>query len=81
MVKDSIFRPIYERQERRIHTGFDYKGQILKRTLSSQMFNSNSTFVTYLEQLEKIVYEWVEAVKQIKIYSNPAVDKYETKIR
>jgi hypothetical protein len=81
MVKDSIFRPIYSRQEKRIHTGFDYKDQILKRTLSSQMFDVNSTLTTYLQQVEKVVYEWVEAVKQIKINVNPALDKYENKIR
>jgi hypothetical protein len=81
MVKDSIFRPIYERHEKRMHTGFDYKGQILKRTLSSQMFDVNSTLNTYIQQLEKVVHEWIEAVKQIKIYANPALDKYETKIR
>jgi hypothetical protein len=81
MVKDSVFRPIYERREKRMHTGFDYKGQILKRTLSSQMFDVNSTLTEYLAQLEKIVHEWVEGVKQIKIHVNPALDKYETKIR
>jgi hypothetical protein len=81
MVKDSIFRPIYSRQEKRMHTGFDYKDQILKRTLSSQMFDVNSTLTTYIQQVEKVVYEWVEAVKQIKINVNPALDKYENKIR
>lgn len=81
MVKDSIFRPIYLRHEKRMHEGFDYRGKILKRTLSSQMFEVNSTLDTYLQQLDKVVYEWVEAVKQIKIHCNPALDKYETKIR
>jgi hypothetical protein len=64
-----------------MHTGFDYKDQILKRTLSSQMFDVNSTLTTYIQQVEKVVYEWVEAVKQIKINVNPALDKYENKIR
>lgn len=81
MVKDSIYRPIYKRRESLLHTGFDYKGQILKRTLSSQMFNVNETLTTYITNLESIVYEWVEAVKQIKIHANPAIDKYENKIR
>jgi hypothetical protein len=35
---------------------------------------------SYLSYLNKIVYEWVESVKQIKIFANPAVDKYEDKI-
>lgn len=81
MVKDSIFRPIYQRKEKRLHVGFDYKGQILKRTLSAQMFDVNETLNTYLTRVESIVYEWVEAVKQIKIHANPAVDKYEDKIK
>jgi hypothetical protein len=81
MVKDSIYRPIYERKEKRKNTGFDYKGQILKKTLSSQMFGAHPLLDYLLEQVEKIVYEWVEAVKQIKISANPALDKYENKIR
>lgn len=81
MVKDSIYRPVYERREKRLNLGFNYKGQILKRTLSSQMFGANSTLDYFLEQLEKVVYEWVESVKQIKIYANPALEKYENKIR
>jgi hypothetical protein len=63
-----------------MHTGFDYKGQILKKTLSSQMFGVSEFFDTYLAKMESIVYEWVEAVKQIKIHANPAVDKYEDKL-
>lgn len=80
MIKDSIFRPIYRRREKRMHTGFDYKGQILKKTLSSQMFGVSELFDTYLVKIESVVYEWVEAVKQIKIHVNPAVDKYEDKL-
>lgn len=81
MVKGSIFRPVLQRREKRKHVGFDYRDQILKRTLSSQMFEVNETLTTYISQIEKIVYEWVEAVKQIKIHANPAVDKYEDKIK
>ena len=81
MVKDSMYRPIYERKENRKNIGFNYKGQILKRTLSSQMFGSHPLLDYLLERVEKIVYEWVESVKQIKISANPALDKYENKIR
>jgi hypothetical protein len=71
---------MYKRREKRMHTGFDYKGQVLKRTLSSQMFGVSELFDTYLTKMESIAYEWVEAVKQIKIHANPAVDKYEDKL-
>lgn len=80
MVKDSIFRPIYKRRVKRLNEGFDYKGQILKKTLSSQLFNVNSTLTNYLSYVESIIHEWVESVKQIKIFANPAQDKYEDKI-
>jgi hypothetical protein len=81
MVKDSIYRPIYERREKRKNLGFDYKGNILKKSLSSQMFGAHPLLDYLLQQVEKVVYEWVEAVKQIKISANPALDKYENKIR
>lgn len=45
------------------------------------MFNVNETLNTYIAQIDKIVYEWVEAVKQIKIHANPAVGKYDDKIK
>ncbi len=80
MVKDSIYRPVYERRESRKNLGFNYKGQILKRSLSSQMFGVNETLDYFLEQVEKVVYEWVESVKQIKIHANPALDKYENQL-
>jgi len=80
MVKNSIYRDLYSRREKRLHLGFNYKDQILKRTLSSQLFEVNTLLTTYISNLEKIVYEWVEAVKRIKTHVNPAVDKYENKI-
>jgi hypothetical protein len=81
MVKNSIYRPIFDRREKRENVGFDYKGQILKKTLSSQMFGAHPLLDYLIQQVESIVYEWVEAVKQIKITANPALDKYENKIR
>ena len=56
MVKDSIYRPIYERKEKRQNLGFNYKGQILKKTLSSQMFGAHPLLDYLLDQVEKIVY-------------------------
>jgi hypothetical protein len=81
MVKESIYRPIFDRREKRLNKGFDYKGQILKKTLSSQMFGAHPLLDYLLQQVESIVYEWIESVKQIKINANPALDKYENKIR
>lgn len=80
MVKDSIYRPIYERRERRANLGYNYKDNIMKNTLSSQMFNVNSTLDTFIKRINDIIYNWIESVKQIKTFANPAVDKYENKI-
>lgn len=81
MVKDSIFRPIYERNTKRLHLGYNYKGNILKNSISSQMLNVNEILTTYLGYIEDVVYEWVESVKQIKIFANPTLDKYDKNIR
>lgn len=80
MVKDSIFRAAFERGEKRLHLGYDYKGNILKNTMSSQMFKVNETLDTFLKDIDSVYYEMIDAVKQIKIFANPALDKYENKI-
>jgi hypothetical protein len=80
MVKDSIYRAIYERREKRLHLGYDYKDKIMKNTLSNQMFDVNETLTKLIKTVNDTVYNWVESVKQIKIWANPAVDKYENKI-
>jgi len=80
MVKDSIYRPIYERREKRMHIGYDYKDNIMKNTLSNQMFGVNEDLDIFIKRINDIVYNWIESVKQIKIFANPAVDKYENKI-
>jgi hypothetical protein len=77
MTKDSIYRPIYKRNEKRLNLGYDYKDNIMKNTLSSQMFEVNSTLDLFIKKINDIVYNWIESVKQIKIHANPAIEKYE----
>ena len=81
MTKNSIFKPSFERREKRLHLGFDYKGKVLKKTLSAQMFGVNPTLDKFLTDIDAIVFEHIEAVKQIKVWANPALDKYETEIK
>jgi len=81
MVKDSIFRAVYARKEKRLNVGYDYKDKIMKNSISSYMFGVNENLDYFIGQMDKIVYEWVESVKQIKIFANPALDKHENKIR
>tara|TARA_Y100000389_G_scaffold197938_1_gene233509 strand:- start:1393 stop:1638 length:246 start_codon:yes stop_codon:yes gene_type:complete len=77
MTKDSIYRPIYKRRQKRLNLGYNYKDNIMKNTLSSQMFDVNPTLNKFIKSLNDVVYNWVESVKQIKIFANPALEKYE----
>lgn len=81
MTKNSIFKPAFDRREKRLNLGYDYKGQILKNTMSSQMFDVNPTLDRFLADIDDVMYEHIEAVKQIKVWVNPALDKYETKLK
>lgn len=79
MTKNSIFKPAFERRENRLHLGYDYKGKILQNTMSSQMFGVNPTLDKFLGDVDDVMYEHIEAVKQIKVWANPAMSKYERK--
>jgi hypothetical protein len=57
-----------------------YKGKILQKTLSNQMFGANPVLDGFLAKIENFMYEHVEAVKQIKIFANPALDKNENRL-
>ena len=81
MTKDSIYRLAYNRRKKLLNTGYQYKENILKNTLSKQMYGVNETLDTFLENVNEIVYENIEAVKNIKIFANPALDKYERDIK
>ena len=80
MVKDSIYKPIYKRKEIRLYRGFDYKDNIMKKTLSSQMFGVNDVFDKFIKSINDSIYQWVESVKMIKTYANPAIDKNDNTI-
>ena len=80
MIRNSIYWTVYNRKDRRLHLGFMYKGNVLKKTLSNQMFGANSTMDRFLAYMEQFIYEHIEAIKQIKIFANPALDKNENRI-
>jgi hypothetical protein len=80
MIKDSIYKPIYERREKRIHLGYNYKDNIMRNTISDQLFSVNSTLDKFIKSINDTVYQWIESVKMIKTYANPAVDKNENKL-
>jgi hypothetical protein len=80
MLKDSIYRETFSRKDRRLYSGYDYKDNIMKNTLSSQMFGVNETLDRFIKSVNDSIYEWIESVKTIKTYANPAVDKNDNKI-
>lgn len=47
------------------NTGFDYQGKIFEKSMSSFLFREEKR-AAILEQIEKIVYEMIEQVKDIK---------------
>lgn len=78
MLKDSVFRaPLKRNVERTQYDGFNYKGQILKRTMSNSMFTSNKTLYDFLMKLDGMIYEMFDNIKTIKLHHNIARDKYD----
>ncbi len=80
MTKNSIYRPIFERREKRLNLGYKYKDKIMKNTLSNQMFEINQPLSKLISSVNDTVFNWIETVKQIKVFANPALDKYENKL-
>jgi hypothetical protein len=80
MIRNSLYWSIYNRKDDRKHLGFKYKGTILAKTLSNQMFGANPTLDAFIAYLDAYIYEHIEAVKQIKIFANPALDKNENRL-
>ena len=44
------------------------------------MFGANPILDGFLARIDAFLYEHIEAVKQIKIFANPALDKNENRI-
>ena len=80
MLIDSPFTLLKQSKDQLLHTGFDYRGQILRRTMSRDMFRSNAVLVGFLERLDAMTYELIECVKRIKTFASLAMDKNERRI-
>jgi len=80
MNKDSIFKKSIERKEQRLYLGFSYKDKIIEKTVSPHLFGVSTFMNGFLSKLNAIVFTNIEAVKKIKIFANPALDKNETKL-
>jgi hypothetical protein len=44
------------------------------------MFDANPVLDSFMGYIETYIYEHIEAVKQIKIFANPALDKNENRL-
>lgn len=80
MIRNSLYWTIYNRKDQRLHLGFKYKDKVLEKTLSNQMFGANPVLDGFLSYMGSFIYEHIEAVKQIKIFANPALDKNENRL-
>jgi hypothetical protein len=80
MIIGSPYTKIQQSKDFVPNTGFDYEGQILRRTMSRQMFRTNATLGGFLEWVDAIVYELIESVKRIKTFANPALDKNDRRL-
>lgn len=80
MHRDSIFRKSFERKENLLYRGFSYKGKLIEKTVSPYLLGISSFMDKFLLKLDNMVFNNIEAVKKIKIFANPALDKNETKL-
>lgn len=80
MHRDSIFRKAGERKEQRLYIGFNYRDKIIEKTVSPYLLGISTFMDKFLLKLDAMVFNNIEAVKKIKIFANPALDKNETKI-
>jgi hypothetical protein len=63
-----------------LHTGYDYREQVLRRTMSKQMFRTNETLTGFLDRIGEVIYDLIENVKRIKTFANPALDRNERRL-
>lgn len=79
MIRNSLYQAVYNRKDQRLHLGHKYKDDLMRRVLSNQMFGANPLMDQFIAFLQQYLYEHIEAVKQIKIFANPALDKNENR--
>jgi hypothetical protein len=78
-MKESLYDIATSRNEKINNLGYDYKGKILKKTVSSYIF-SDPTRAEILQKFEDWIYFLVEKVKTIKTFYNYTVSKDYKKI-
>ena len=80
MIAESPYTKVLQSKDELLHVGFDYRDEIMSRSMSKQMMRTNSTLSGFITRLGAIVYELSENVKRIKTFGNPALDKNERRL-
>lgn len=73
-MKESLYDIATSRKEKINNLGFDYKGKILRKTISPYIY-SDPERASILDQFENWLYFLVEKVKLIKTFYNYTVPK------
>ncbi len=74
MTTDSRYKPMNKRLTQLRHTGFDFRGRILVRTLDNNLFK-NPVLRGFLVKLESIITEWFMQTRNIKVFRQIAIEK------
>lgn len=69
----------YESGESRLNLGYDYRKNLMKRSVSSHLLK-NKTLATFIGYLNDIFVKDIDSVKRIKTFFNYIVDKDDIKI-
>lgn len=81
MEKKSWYEFMSSQNDIRSNVGFEYEGEIFKKTLSNPVLAGDKNRMDILASVEKVVYNWFEATKYIKNYFNYTVPKNNKYVR
>lgn len=73
-IKKSLYECTEHSRDQILNKGFDYHGQIFKKTMSSFLFK-DETRSAILSYIEEVFYEMIEQVKTIKTFYHYARKK------
>jgi len=77
MLRNSAFKSALYRKCTNKYLGYDYKGKILKNTMSEKMFTSNNFIYEYLMHIDDMLYEIFNGVKSIRNFMSISRDKHD----
>lgn len=72
--RESYYKCLYDYKKNNLQLGFNYKNNIMKKTLSNFLFLDKKR-ERFLNQLDILFYELIENVKNIKKTFNYAINK------